>query len=531
MKEGIDLLWEIGREITKRPAEMDYGSVFLGMADLEPVDIQHRPSEPSAAQYRAFRTAARRIAADLHMLKCARDGAGPVSADSFELARGSTHWVDEGWISDELGDRTLIFDPSGIKALIDELEATEAKHVTLFSERAEKWIDLAQLSTLYDLDGARFVLRAADCIIGYGWRKDVWIFDVLSAMEVVYKSGAGDIVPWMEALAPIIDQITIFTDGDETNHAPERFIDLVAEVRPDWLPDIYAYYIANDEWHLAEEALAGILSQIDFQSTAGIALVKSLLGKGELDELEKFHKQGRAGAGKLLAAQKAFLGIVASRNKPATNKNAKGKKYVGNDDLGGRGKPPNITKFGPDKLEALLRRVASPRLGYLHRGDALLRWMTHWDNKGKGLEVLKSLYDYFATHENPHEIDVCLDEAFNISLKYQGNAKAYAWLVRAHIERHGWSYYWDDDERVQKRLELVAKHYKTRWAEFIRDTSKPARYWERRRSGMTIGTRWLVTFLILVGQNAHALKFTETMVRVTKDEVNDQPIPAVEWLP
>ena len=53
------------------------------------------------------------------------------------------------------------------------------------------------------------------------------------------------------------------------------------------------------------------------------------------------------------------------------------------------------------------------------------------------MEVLKSLDHYFATHENPHEIEVCLDEAFNISLKYQGKAKAYVWL--GHEMSLAWS--------------------------------------------------------------------------------------------
>ena len=42
---------------------------------------------------------------------------------------------------------------------------------------------------------------------------------------------------------------------------------------------------------------------------------------------------------------------------------------------------------------------------------------------------------------------------------------------------------------------------------------------------------WLVAFLLLVGQRARALGFVETMVRVTRDELSDQPIPAVQWLP
>ena len=98
MKEGIDLLWEIGRGISARPAEIDYGAVFLGMAELEPVGNLHRQSEPSTAQYRAFRAAARRIATDLHALKCARDGPAPVSENSSSLREGQRiGWTKVGF--------------------------------------------------------------------------------------------------------------------------------------------------------------------------------------------------------------------------------------------------------------------------------------------------------------------------------------------------------------------------------------------------------------------------------------------------
>jgi hypothetical protein len=401
--------------------------------------------------------------------------------------------------------------------------------VTQFNERGERWIDLAQLSILYGHGGAaRFVSRAADCIIGYGWRKDVWIFDVLSAVEAVHESAAADVLPWMETLAPMSDQITVFTDGDETNHVPEVFIDLTAKVKPEWLPKLYGHYIEHEKWALAEQTLAGILNQVDFTHASGVALAKSLLEKGDLVELEKLRKIGKAGVKKLLAKQRAFLGIVKSRN-VVSNRDSRSGEKDDEDDLGRRGKPPDVKKFGPDQLERLLKRVASPKLGYLHRDDALLAWLRHWDHKGKGLEAVHAIDTYFKTHENPHEIEPLLDEAFDVSLKYEGKTKAYAWLVRAHVERHGWSYYWDNSGRVRRRLELAAQHYRSRWADFIRDTSKPARYWERRRNGLTIGTHWLVHYLLRVGQQKLAVRYTDTMVRLTKEELHDQPLPCPGW--
>ena len=181
-------------------------------------------------------------------------------------------------------------------------------------------------------------------------------------------------------------------------------------------------------------------------------------------------------------------------------------------------------------MERLLKRTASPKLGYLHRDDALHGWLKHWDKKGKGLEVIRALDKYYKSHENPYDIEPLLDATFDLSLKYEGKTKAYSWIVRAHVERRGWSYYWDNSGRVQRRLELTAKNYKSRWADFIKDTSKPARYWEKRRHGLTIGTNWLVKYLLLVGQQKLALKYADAMVRLTVDELSDQPLQVPGWL-
>jgi len=528
MSDAIEVLWDAAFDLAKRPSKIDFGSIFLCLADLAPIDKPYRPSEAGPAQYRGFRSAVRRIAADLHALKCTLEGPVLVGKESFELARGSTHWLDEQWIENELEVRTRIFEPEGVHALIDDVAAYADQNVTQFSERAERWTDLAQLAVLYGHEGASgFVSRAADCIVGYGWRKDVWIFDVLSAIEAVHTSGAADVVPWLKTLAPLVDQMTVFTDGDETNHAPEEFIDLVADVHPAWLPDLYRHYIAKEEWRLAENTLAGVLESADLKHAVGTALAGTLLEKSDLYALEKLRDKGKPNADSLLKKQRAMLGIVGKPGPPVSSAKAKRNK----DDFARSGRPPDISKFGAIELERLLKRVASPKLGYEHREDALRAWMKHWGNRGKGLDVLRSLNAHFLATDNPHDIEAMLDDAFGLSLEYEGKAKAYVWLVRAHVERRGWSYYWDNSGRVEKRLQLAAKYYKSRWAEFIRDTSAPARYWARRRPGLTVGTRWLVRFLLLAGQQQKAVAFTDTMVRLTMEELHDQPLAAAGWTP
>ena len=116
-----------------------------------------------------------------------------------------------------------------------------------------------------------------------------------------------------------------------------------------------------------------------------------------------------------------------------------------------------------------------------------------------------------------------------MSLEVEGKKAAYPWLVTAHIHRNGWQMYWTSGEEVLQRLGWATKHYESKWAEFIWDTSKPAQYWQRRGYGFTIGTKYLVHFLLLVGQKELAVRFTESCVRIVTAEVSDQPIPECPW--
>ena len=111
----------------------------------------------------------------------------------------------------------------------------------------------------------------------------------------------------------------------------------------------------------------------------------------------------------------------------------------------------------------------------------------------------------------------------------EGKTKAYEWLVRAHIHRHGWSNWDASEEEVLRRLGWAAEHYPERWADFIRDTSEPPPYWQRRGRDFAIGAEYLVSFLLLVGQKERAADFVDMCVRLVAEEVSDQPIRECSW--
>lgn len=530
LRKALDHLWAAAVEMARSPKDIGFDSVFIGLADLAPVDMRRHPSDPSAQQYRALRAVIGRIAGDLHALKCAVSGPSLVDAEAFTLARASLHWADKIWIEQELENRWLGIDPAGVEALVNQLEEEELNSISEFNERTDCWIDLGLISLLYGIKNAeRYVSRAANCVVGYGWRKDIWIFDVLSAVKSIHDAGVADAQAWLEALAPVIAEITNFTDGAETNHAPVEFIDIVAEAKPEWLAYIYAHYIAAEDYRYAEKAFSAILEKLDLNNAASVSLVNSLVEESDLRELEKLCRSGRPGAPQLLRRRKAFLGVVASRKKFPKTPGKKSRQPK--DDLDGwRGTPPDVSKFAPNELEKLLDRIESPRLGYRHRDQTLINWLRHWDKNNQGLSALKAIDEYLHTHDSSYPVLPLLDGAFEVSMKHEGRRKAYRWLVRAHTEQHGWDSYWDSRGRATRRLGLAATHYQSKWNEFIHDTSKPPIYRERKSPNFAIGTQLLVKYLLLVKQTDLAVQLTASMVQQTLEEVSDQPIPAIGWL-
>lgn len=531
LQEAINHLWDTALKIAYDPNNLNYASIFIGLADLKPVDRRHHSSKSSSAQYSALRAVIGKIALDIHALSCAITGPSPVNPDTFETARRSHHWQDEIWIFHELEARRIWIDPAGVERLIDDIDERESKSVTSFNERSERWTNLAQLSSLYNLENStRHLARAADCIIGYAWHGDIWIFDILSAIEKMHQADVEDVQSWLKALTPIIDQITTFTDGDETGHAPTEFVDLITKIQPEWLVNFYTHFIANEEYGLAEWTLGNILKSLNFSDITTSALISSLLERQDLYTLEDLQKTGRINTTKHLLKRKEFLGIISSRQKSEKNKmiNAVRDNTA---DIRLRGKLPDVTKFGPDQLTGLLKRIHRKNIDYKHRDDCLVHWLRHWAGNNKGLVALKTIDDHFSTHTNFHQLAPLLDEAFEVSLEYEGKKKAYNWLVRAHIQRRGWNKYSSGEALIDKRLGLAAKHYKTKWRDFIRDTSKSEWYWEQRGLGFAVGGAPLVDFLLRVGQTDIAISFVNTLVQLVIEEVQDQPILPAKWLP
>jgi hypothetical protein len=417
--------------------------------------------------------------------------------------------------------RIRLLDDAGTAALLDDEARRLLENVTEFSDRAERWAQLADLARLYQNDrAAEFLAHAAECLVSYGSHKDLGAMDTLDAVVHLAKRDPAVTLTRLDKLAPIIDVITEFTDGDETDHVRSEFIEVVAKLAPGWLSSLYEHHLSNDEYRYADECLIEFMKTVELDSREGAALARTLLDERTLGILEE-RAANELTARALLDKQNSFLGRTPRAREELKTK----QEQISNSENEAVEIDP--TSFGADDFAGLVK--ACDPLAYRNGEPLMSKWLHHWKGQGRGSPALRSIWAYFETNQATSCAERILDEAFLVSLAVEGKDAAYPWLVRARIHRHGWQSYWTSETEIMTRLEFAARYYAGRWRQYIEDTSVPAPYDRRRGFGLVLGYKYLVRFLMLVGQADLADTITTTLVDTLVEEVRDQPIPEALW--
>ncbi|UJQ95497.1 hypothetical protein [Mariluticola halotolerans] len=510
-------LTTLAKDIAAGRAQLSFAAPYYAAREIEPVR-RGSLADPEGTQYFSFVHALREIAIGLHAVKSPAGRVLKVSPDELRRARASKHWDEGSWMAAQIESNLPLLESSLARIALDAAVADEARTITEFNQRADRWIELSQYALLYDLPAKSLLARAASCLIGYGWRKDPWIYDVLDTIEDIHVMAGVDVTPLLEKIVSIVEQITEFTDGKGTNHARTALIETVARVCPERLIHFYSHHIAQDEYHLAEAVLEQHIKLVDFATPDVRALARTLV---EFKDIAALGKRGNAEA-KALAKQQVRLlgGMPTDHTYHPSNSSS---------DIS-RVDAPDATKYKVSEFAKLVEDLGDYRIDYKDQRAAARLWLHHWGAKGLSKQALEAIRTYSDGESYSSSIaEEVLNEAFEVSLEVEEREESYRWLVRAHIARHGWQTNWTSEEEINRRLEAAAKHFPERWKEYIRDTSDRAPYWKRLGYSFAIGFRYLVRFLLLVGQKDLAINLTKNFVEILVSEVSDQPIPPCAW--
>ncbi|WP_054075896.1 hypothetical protein [Comamonas testosteroni] len=277
----------------------------------------------------------------------------------------------------------------------------------------------------------------------------------------------------------------------------------------------YRHWLAQEEWYVAEKCFAVFAKAADGRDPMAVAMAAFLWDRTGFAALE-----GRPET-VTLARRWSELSSEGPR-RPPPHRQARAAP------TDSPGAPvPNPKDFPPEKLDEYLAALEAMRQYELER-KLLPEWFEHWRQAGAQvalLEAVKQVHGQKGLRSRGSEL---LDRCFPVSLEVEGSGRAFEWLVLAHIERSGWAPQFYGSEESERRLTAVVTHYPKRWEEFLRRTT--VREANRYGAGRVAAGTVLVSFLLELGETAKASALGETIVDISCEEFEMQPLQRPAWL-
>lgn len=398
----------------------------------------------------------------------------------------------------------------------DEKDKWRAQ-IMSFPERAGHYADLAKLASIHqdDTNRSQFINLAANNLLGYGYHKDLYLDEVLQSIELCHQNGSQKTVEWIRRIAPIVENVTEYTDGDETRYLPRNLAEILGRINPDLLFKYYFQEAQDEEFFLAQDIFKYILRSLNLEKEEDIALATTALDEESFEELRTMSGSD-LGAKQALEIIEDYFGHIDYPREETHASESHSEESLS-----------DYSTVKPDELEEYLSKFDT-RWG---ERDFLMPWSSHWLSKEgvdrKGVyRVLAQVAETDGLYNAESEL---LDVLYPLAYEYENN-KAFDYICWAQASGHGWDPYWTEKRKVERRWKFVAEHYADRYMEFF-DKSIV-------RSGMTYGRGGKyfipiprgIEFLSLFGRLQEIEAIAEVSVRFAECLMADMRLPNCEWV-
>jgi hypothetical protein len=463
----------------------------------------------------AFRRAVLAIAADLFALSKRRSKVSGVSGDDWKQAKEHAPYLLEQWVSGGSSRVAVRLLGPVAKAEIAELRRTISNERTPFNDRVEKLVSMCELALDAELrdEAKELLVEAVRCVVGYGWRKNIKLDDVMSSIKELGTIMPAEARAQLERMASVATHISDMTEDDAFR--AHELTPIVMGVMPDRLAALYRYWIEEAEWYHATEALSYVQKELDL-----VAPVSRLIARTTWDSV------GLAGIKANVTSSSEEISFALHQceeifgftpgNLPASRDNASSSSASTAKVLDG-------AAYGANDLEKLLRDLGGDR--FLMDETVLAAWFSAASESGRGIDALRCLEKHLDADVWMSPVATLFDEAFEESLRLEGPKAAFKWLVGAHNSRSGWEPFYD--RRAKQRLRKVAANYPSRWREFVRRTANTSAGVSR---GLAIPGKRLVDLLVALGEGKVAASVVEAMANAVLESFGKQPLPRPSWL-
>ncbi len=384
-----------------------------------------------------------------------------------------------------------------IETIISQKTVELENTIEDFPKRSKAYILISQIYWLYnqDINKNKFIIKAAENLLWYGYHKDGYLFDVLDSIEACTKKDIDykQILSLLKKIIPSIINVTDYTDWDETRHLPNHLAEFLAKFNQDLLLRFYFSESDKEELQSAEDIFKYLLTSLKFDNEIDIAVASTAIDKDSYIKLQEI-------AWSIPNAEKA-ISII--------HENLGNITYL---------KEDNQTVIPSDKDEEIYKTITSDKLeAHLNTFTDKWEYNQYIVNRTKyriwKIEN-KQVYDVIRViildKEDLSSISGdLLDILYPIVYEFDTNL-AFKLLCWAHKNNYWWMPYYSDKKNAIKRWDFVKSKYNMRYIEFFKSTLS---------SGIPLGRS--VEFFIAFDNKDIALAITTAGVDFTQDLMCD----------
>ncbi|MBF7691502.1 dsDNA nuclease domain-containing protein [Acinetobacter pollinis] len=420
------------------------------------------------------------------------------------------------WFIDWYAEQNIkYFNNETIEHLFETINKRFSQEIQETNERCDYFSNLAKIALLHHkLEYIkRYCYQCWDLILGYGWHKDVGIFEVLDSIEYLSRKNPTDALFYLEQISSEVAQISEYTDGDETRHALPQYTKLLSNLNLSCLISKFEWEVENGSWYKAENSFHQILSKLPkLSSHIWESICRTGLSQGDLYALQNNLDIERAK--ELINITLDHNGMVDLPNDIKETKNSS------------ENETPSLINYEAYPLEKFPDFLKFIKSDYKNR-EYLLPWMEYWKPKAKKTDFIKYIWNDLKDKELLYEVEnILLDPLYEIAKSVRGKKFAFDVLIKAHSNKGGWFNYHESSEQSFKRLDIVAKEYEDRADEFIQKSTQSN---DTLNKQLVIPSCRLVYLLVKLNRIEEAKSFIEVMIDVLKEETLNLTLQAPNW--
>jgi hypothetical protein len=454
----------------------------------------------------------------------------PIVISQYDLERAmeSEFCSPDLWMQSYLPLGRRWMDQGAVEWLLNRYETFlyDAQEVTTFSDRASDFSKLALLDSSHGFsEKARlYVQEAADNLLAYGYRKDIYLRDVLDMLVDCHEAGISNSLKKLLDLAPAVAHVEDFTDGAMTAYFPDRLAECLAEMDLELLSRYHRWLLSEEHYRVADHALHAYLKKADLSSEEAQALASTVVDPEGLKILVSRAKEGHQGASRIVKNAATYLGALPEAEDQSSlqsHTNSSEGDFKSIDD----GVDPS--EYPPDKFLDYLKRIRMGRSLSFDRHVRVESWLEHWSKASSPEEAFETLDSSIGRGVTFH----ISDEMFEMALNKLGKEAAFKWLVRAHGHNDGWRRDWGqpDYHRASRRWEIVRSSYPDRWLDFMTESLKIEDKYSLAHFGKDRFQR-MISYCIFMDKKDLAEKLMETAVGFALELVSPIQLPVPGWM-